>query len=449
MPVPVQPLADWHFRAGALERLMPAFAQAKVLEHPGAIAEGAVTRLQVRALGFPVEWVARHHDVLPGRGFSDTQVSGPFARWSHRHSFLPEGPAASLMEDRVEYELPGGSLGRLLGGGYAESELARLFAWRHARLRHDLHHHRRFLGEHLRVAVSGSSGMIGRAFVPFLTAAGHDVRRIVRGTANHERGEIAWDTRTDTFDARALEGLDAVVHLAGAGVADERWTPARKEILRRSRIDSTLALAKTLASLRSPPRVLVCASATGFYGNRGPQDPVDEASAPGSGFLAELCQAWERATDAARAAGIRVVHVRVSMVIGADGGVLAKLAGQFRAGVGGPVGSGKQGVSWIAQDDLLGILRFVMSEPIEGPVNAVAPEPTDNRGFARALGAAVGRPAIAPVPGMVVKLAFGEMGERLVLEGSFVRPRVLRERGFEWVLPNLEQACRFELGRMA
>jgi uncharacterized protein (TIGR01777 family) len=449
MPVPAGFLADWHFRPGAIDRLLPPWEVAEVLERPVAIVDGAIARFRVRKFGTWIEWVARHHDVRPGQSFEDTQERGPFASWHHRHSFLPDGEASSMLEDRVQYELPGGVLGRALGGRTVERDLERMFHWRHVRMHHDMHHHRPFLGERLHVAVSGANGLVGGALVPFLTTAGHDVRRIVRGKADHARGDVAWDARRGAFDAKALEGLDAVVHLAGAGIADERWTDARKREIVASRVDGTAALARTLAGLQRKPKVLVCASAIGWYGNRPAPATVDESSPRGDGFLAETCDAWERAADAARDAGIRVVHVRIGVVLSARGGALAKLLTPFRMGMGGPVGSGEQGMSWIDLDDLLGVLRWAMSGRLEGAVNAVAPSACSNRDFGRALGGVLGRPACTPLPAMAVKAMFGEMGERLLLEGAYVAPTRLRAAGFQWALPTLDAAFRFETGRFA
>jgi uncharacterized protein (TIGR01777 family) len=228
-----------------------------------------------------------------------------------------------------------------------------------------------------------------------------------------------------------------------------RWSEERKREIVASRVGPTASLARTLASLERKPRVLVCASAIGWYGDRPAPQRVDEDSAIGEGFLAETCEAWERATDPARNAGIRVVNLRIGVVLSARGGALAKLLPPFRMGLGGAVGSGEQGMSWIDLDDLLGALRFVMSADVHGPVNAVAPEPCSNRDFGRALGRAIGRPAVAPLPAPAVRAMFGEMGERLLLEGAYVRPARLRQLGFRWALPDLEAAFRFETGRFA
>jgi len=447
MPASAAELAAWHFRSGAIDRLIPPWEDVEILERPAAMVDGALARFRMRKFGVPIEWIARHHDVQPGVSFCDTQDAGPFSSWHHRHSFLPQDETSSMLEDRIQYELPGGLIGRTVGGGTVASDLEKMFTWRHARTRHDLQHHAAFPGERLRVAVSGTNGMVGGSLVPFLTTGGHDVRRIVRGVADHARGDVAWNQRAGTFDASKLEGLDAVVHLAGAGIADERWSAARKKEIRDSRVNPTAQLARTLAGLDRKPRVLVCASAVGWYGNRPGPAQVDESSPRGDGYLPEICEEWERATDAARDAGIRVVNVRIGVVISARGGALAKLLPPFKMGLGGSVGNGAQGMSWIDLDDLLGVLRFVMSADVSGPVNAVVPQPCSNKEFGRTLGSVLGRPSIAPLPSTAVKLMFGEMGERLLLEGAFVAPARLQALGFRWTLANLADAFRFELGR--
>lgn len=447
MPTSASELAAWHFRPGAIDRLIPPWEDVEILERPAAMVDGAVARFRMRKFGVPIEWVARHHDVQPGASFCDTQVSGPFSSWHHRHSFLPVDSGSSTLEDRIQYELPGGVLGRTFGGATVAADLERMFTWRHARTRHDVRHHATFPGERLRVAVSGTNGMVGAALAAFMTTGGHDLRRIVRGTPDHVRGDVAWDQRAGTFDASALEGLDAVVHLAGAGIADVRWTNERKQEIRDSRVNPTAQLARTLAGLKQKPRVFVCASAVGWYGNRPGPAQVDESSPRGDGFLPDICEEWERATDAARDAGIRVVNLRIGIVINARGGALAKLLPPFKMGLGGSVGNGAQGMSWIDLDDLLGALRFVMSADVAGPVNAVVPAPISNKDFGRTLAGVLGRPAVAPLPATAVKVMFGEMGQRLLLEGAFVVPSRLQSMGFQWALPALDDALRFETGR--
>ncbi len=447
MPVPHTALSDWHFRAGALDRLNPPWMRIEVLQHPAVLADGAVARLRARVAGIPFLIESRIRDAVPGEGFTDEQERGPFLRWIHRHTFLPHDTSQSVLEDRVDYQLPAGPLVGGVLGGWAKRNLERAFAWRHQRTRHDLHHHAPFVGERLRVAVSGTSGAVGGSLIPFLTTGGHDVRRIVRRDAVHAHGDILWNQSSQNFDPRALEGLDAVVHLAGAGIADKPWSVERKRVIRDSRVEGTAALCKALAALKSPPRVVVCASATGFYGARDQDETLTEESMAGDGFLPDICKAVEAATQPAEQAGIRVVHLRIGIVLTLRGGMLARLRTPFSLGLGGPVGSGRQVLSWIHLDDLLGAIRFVLSSDVRGPVNAVGPHPVSNRDFGRALGRALSRPAIAPLPAFAVKALFGEMGETLILQGARVLPAALQRAGFVWQLPDLEQALRFELGR--
>jgi hypothetical protein len=260
-------------------------------------------------------------------------------------------------------------------------------------------------------------------------------------------GEIAWDPAAGTLNVASLEGLDGVVHLAGENISASRWTPEVKSRIRASRVEGTRLLCEGLAKLKRPPQVLVSASAIGWYGDAG-DAALDETGAAGRGFLPEVCAAWENATEPARAAGIRVVNLRIGIVLAAKGGALARMLTPFKLGMGGPVGSGRQVMSWIALDDLLGIIEAALWDSrFSGPVNATAPHPVTQAQFARTLGSVLGRPAVAPLPGAVVRLAFGEMGQALLLEGARVLPRRLLDAGFPFQTPGLEGALRSELGR--
>jgi uncharacterized protein (TIGR01777 family) len=448
MPAPVEALAAWHFREGALQRLVPPWENARVLSASGGIADGSTVTLRLRKGPVRVDWLARHERVEPGRGFVDRQERGPFAQWVHEHRFLPHEDGRSTLEDHVTYQLPLGALGALVGGPLIRGDLERTFAWRHRRTANDLRRHAEYGSETLRVAVSGASGLVGRQLSAFLTTGGHQVRRIVRGAVDRERLDVAWDTQKGRLDAEFLNGVDAVVHLAGENIADRRWSADRKRAIRQSRVEGTRQVAEAIAALPVKPKVLIAASAIGFYGSRGPE-PLDEGSAAGVGFLAETCQAWEEATKPAELAGIRVVHLRIGLVLTAAGGVLAKLRTPFSLGLGGPVGTGRQGMSWIALDDLLAaVMHCIRDGRIAGPVNAVAPDPRSNADFGRALGRVLRRPAFAPLPAAVVSALFGEMGRELLLRGAFVQPRRLLDHGFRFDLPRLEQALAFELGRV-
>ncbi len=294
----------------------------------------------------------------------------------------------------------------------------------------------------MKILLTGASGLIGSALTAKLTDAEHEVTRLVRSSPNRERREIQWDPSAGRLDAAALEGFDAVVHLAGESIATGRWTAAKKERIRSSRVQGTRLLAETLARLQRPPEILVSASAIGYYGDRGDEE-LDEGSAPGSGFLAEVCRQWEAAAEPAREAGIRVVHPRIGVVLSATGGALAKLVPMFRLGLGGPIGSGRQHVSWITLDDLVGaICHVIATGSLSGPVNAVAPEPATNREFARALGRALRRPARLPAPAFALRAMLGPMADELLLASTRVIPRRLVDSGFAFDDPDLEPAFR-------
>lgn len=293
----------------------------------------------------------------------------------------------------------------------------------------------------MQVAITGASGFIGTPLVEHLRSAGHQVLTIGRDKEGDERPDIVWDAKTH-LDATRLEGVDAVVHLAGENLA-QRWTDEAKRAIKESRVDGTTLLARTLASLERKPRVLVSMSAIGIYGDRG-DEVLDEASAPGTGFLAEVCRAWEASADAARAAGIRVVHPRLGIVLNAHGGALAKMLPIFSLGIGGTIAGGDQWMSWIARQDVLRALEFVLTGTLEGAVNFTAPAPVTNAQFTDVLGKVLHRPTIAPVPAFAIKLLYGEMGEATVIEGQRVLPAKLTGAGFEFAQPRLEGALRAE-----
>ena len=291
----------------------------------------------------------------------------------------------------------------------------------------------------MKILVSGASGLVGSALCPALEASGHTVVRLSRS------GPVAWDVAARTIDPAALDGVDAVVHLAGESVAG-RWTAAKKQRILESRRAGTAFLADTLAALPQRPRVLVSASAVGWSGSRG-TETLTEASAPGDGFLAGVARAWEEATASAAAAGIRVVHVRTAgIVLSRNGGALKAMLTPFKAGLGGPVGSGKQWWSWISLPDLVAVYeRALTDETLSGPVNAVAPGAVTNAGFTRALAKVLRRPALVPFPAPAVKLLLGEMGTELLLSSARVEPAVLTRAGFSFRFADIEDALRAEL----
>jgi uncharacterized protein len=298
----------------------------------------------------------------------------------------------------------------------------------------------------MKVLISGSTGLVGSALCTALTTAGHEITRLVRESPRSRQPEIHWDPQKGTIDAAKLEGFDAVVHLAGESIAAGRWTDKQKARIRESRVRGTTLLCETLARLKNKPPVLVCASAIGFYGDRG-ETIVDETSPPGTDmFLVDVCQEWEAATQAASTAGIRVVNLRFGVVLSPKGGALAKMLLPFKLGAGGVLGDGKQYMSWIALDDAVGAIQHaIKSEAACGPVNAVSPNPVTNYVFTKTLGKVLVRPTFFPVPAFVARLAFGQMADELLLASTRVQPVKLHETGYTFRYPELEGALRHVL----
>lgn len=299
----------------------------------------------------------------------------------------------------------------------------------------------------MRIAVTGASGFIGQALVSRLRQENHQVLRLVRRPPT-DKDEVYWDPATAQWDADQLDGIDGAVHLAGENLASGRWNRQRMARIRESRTDPTFFLSRSLAALPQLPKVLISASAVGYYGHRGTES-LTEASAPGQGFLAELCQVWEDSTAPARVAGIRVVAARFGIVLG-PGGALAKMLLPFKLGLGGRIGPGNQFMSWVSREDAVrAILHLLRDDSLEGPVNVVAPGAVTNREFTKALGAALSRPTILPLPAALARLAFGPMADEMLLASTRVQPVRLQEAGFEFRHPDIETAMALALEKRA
>jgi uncharacterized protein len=448
LPVSAEEAFAWHARPGAFERLTPPWERVEVVERTGGIEDGARTTMRVHTGPVPLRWVAVHRDYVQGRRFVDEQVEGPFSHWIHQHLFEPVGPAASRYTDRVEFAPPFGTLGAAAGMWLARPRVERMLAYRHPMLREDLAAHARFQSQGpLRVAVTGATGLLGSALTPFLTTGGHRVTPVTRQAKPSDA--IRWDPASGAIDVSAFEGFDAVVHLAGENLG-VRWTAERKRRIRQSRADGTRLLAEALAALERPPRVLVAASAMGIYGDRGDEvlTEASTSSGPPGDFLVEVGREWEAATEPARAAGIRVVNLRFGIILTPAGGALGRMLLPFRAGAGGPLGSGKQWVSWISVDDAIGAVHHALfTEQVSGPVNAVAPEPVTSRTFAATLGRVLHRPAILPAPAPALRLLFGEMADTALLSSQRMSSSRLLASGYSFRHARLESALRHVLGR--
>jgi uncharacterized protein (TIGR01777 family) len=291
----------------------------------------------------------------------------------------------------------------------------------------------------MKVLVSGSHGLVGTALLESLEQEGHQCFRLVRH-APHSASEIEWSPERYSIALSLIEGFDAVVHLAGESIAEGRWTDEKKKRIRESRVKGTQLLGDALANLTQQPKVLVSASAIGYYGNRG-DETLTEASAPGEDFLSEVCVEWEKATALAKEKGIRTVNARFGIILAKDGGALRKMLPPFRMGIGGRIGDGKQWMSWIALADVVGAIKFALTnDSLQGPVNFVAPNPVRNAEFTKTLGRVLSRPTIFPIPAFGVRLVFGEMADALLLSSQRVQPTSLNETDYEFRYQKLETA---------
>lgn len=451
LPVPVETAFAWHARPGALHRMMPPWDHAQVLSSDGSIRDGSKVALRVPILG-PIKktWIAEHFGYQENVQFCDRQLQGPFASFVHTHQFKSLSPTTTQLTDHIEYVPPMGPLGKL-GLGIIRSKLDHAFAYRQRMVQNDLARHARYRQPRLKIAITGSSGLVGSHLVPFLTTGGHQVVRLLR--SKKESGivdgtqSILWNPDRGEIDAAGLEGVDAVIHLAGEGIAEGRWNAKRKERILSSRVKSTDLLARTLAAMKRPPSVFFSASAIGFYPPSG-DAPLIETSPAGQGFLSDVCKAWEAATKPAEEAGIRTVHGRVGVVMSSQGGALAQQLPLFQWGVAGPLGSGKQYVPWIEINDLIGaIYHAIMEDGVRGAVNLTAPQPVTNNEFTKTLGKVLWRPTFLPAPAFALRLALGEMADALLLASLRVMPDRLQQTGYAFQFATLEPALRHQLGK--
>ena len=445
----LEDVARWHFQSSALLRLVPAWAGVEVLEIPPRLEDGAIVTLRVPVP--PIgrkKWVSRIEEVNPGVSFVDDQVSGPFKMWRHEHRLSQNDSGLCRLTDSLEFELPHPPPISNIGERIVERALVKTFSWRHRRTGQDVARLRETGWIQKKVLLTGASGLVGSSLRTLLQVAGCEVVRLVRRTPDPEKGEFFWDPARGEIDLSAFEGVGAVVNLSGAGIADKRWTAERKKVIRQSRVDSTSLLANSIAKLSGEKPAFICASATGLYGDR-PEGRCNESTSPGHSFLASTCVDWEAAAVPALEAGARVANLRIGVVVAYAGGAVAKLRRPVSLGLAGPVGNGRQGMSWIALDDLVGVIAHaIVDDRYSGPINCVAPDVVDNRGFMKAMGRVLRRPTVAPLPAFVARTLFGQMGEEALLQGVFAVPEKLESLGFRFDFPELEDALRFELGHL-
>lgn len=444
LPTSVDESFAYHDRPGALQRLVPPWESVELEYSDHSLAVGSRVVMKTKVMGVPLRWVAKHTEYDPPNLFADTQVSGPFASWDHRHEFssLDSDPNRSQLRDHIRYRLPMGKLGKFFGSAKARKTIEAMFAYRHRITRDDLQLSMDYPMAPMKVAVSGSSGMVGSSMSSLLTLLGHQVHPIVRSLNSDQSSIAAWSSPDE---AAKLSGADAVIHLAGKSIASARWTDKVKKEIRDSRVGKTRQLCESLASLENKPKVLICASATGIYGDRG-DEVLNERSTPDDDFLADVAKEWESACQPAIDAGIRVVNARFGIILSPSGGALQKSLTPAKM-MGGAMGSGKQWWSWIALDDVVGALYHAMAtESLSGPVNFVAPAAVRNRDFAKTLGRVLGRPALFPAPAFALRLALGQMADDLLLSSTRVEPAKLIDSGYQFRFSDLESFFQYSLG---
>ena len=448
LPFTKETVFAWHTRPGAFQRLNPPWRPVIVRDAPKSLHVGERVTIALPVIGrVTIPWTLEHTEFEEGSLFCDEQVTGPFDSWHHRHAFIPVGDASCIMRDEVSFALP-----RRLSflTPLMVRELKRLFHFRHTLLGTDLALQARWSEKPRRkILIAGASGFIGTALCAFLSTAGHTVLRLVRHSPTTP-DERQWDPAKRSLDPTLLEDVDVVINLSGEGIASSLWSAQRKLEIVRSRVDATTALTEAILSARTRPELFISASGVGYYGDTGDQF-VDEHSSLGKDFLSDVCRAWEGATVRLANSRCRVIHARLGVVLNARGGALQKMLLPFLCGVGGRLGTGKQFMSWIALEDLLGIVQYLIYTPeIRGPVNVVSPTAVTNQEFVKTLGKVLRRPTVIPIPAWLLEGALGELAQETLLSSSRALPSVLQDSStyqpYPYVFPNLESALRFEIG---
>lgn len=437
LDAPLEEAFAYHDRPGSFERLLPPWLPLRVVARSGGAKDGRVSmRVGYGPASFGCQ--VERFGYEAGRLLKDRSASGPF-RWEHSSEFSPSGERHTNIHDRVSYLVP-----KMLAGS-ATRHLARIFSYRHAVTQNDLEFFReRPTSRPLHVAMTGATGFVGSSLSAFLGVAGHHVLPLSRPGRPRHAGGASWDPASGRIEPRP-ERLDAIVHLAGENVFG-RFGETKMRKIRESRVSATAALCREIATWPEKPKVLVAASAIGYYGDRGTEILHEESSA-GTGFLAETCKEWEDAVRPLAEAGCRVVNVRIGIVLSPRGGALATMLPAFRAGVGGWLGKGSQFFSWISMDDLLRVFyAALIDEGISGPVNATGPLPVSNYVFTKTLARLLHRPAILPVPAPALRLALGRFADEGLLASARVIPAKLEKLGFRFLHSEVDEALRHVLG---
>jgi len=453
IPFEVHDVFNYHARYRAIDRLIPPWSFLKIIKRNNGLENGATCILKLQYGPIKFKWIAKHFGYVQDQIFQDKMIKGPLKTWEHTHSFTPNELNGCIMEDKIQYSLPCG-LNRLnILGNRLEKTLFQMFSYRHRILQNDLK-----LWDLLkenkgkRILISGSTGLIGSALIPFLETAGeHIISRLVRPTSNYyDSGNGSnfrvWDPETGKVDPSDLEGFDTIIHLSGDSIGG-RWSKIKKNRIRDSRVKTTELLCNAIKKLKKPPSTLICASAIGYYGSRGEEVVTEETSA-GDGFLAKLCVDWEAEAKSVEAIGIRVVNARFGLILSPKGGILKllTLASQLKVGIG--FGKGSNVFNWVSIEDVIGsILYSIGNTTIRGPINVVSPNPVKASYFSEIISKMLGNQIFLRIGYGSLKLAMGEFADTISDSNGVVKPQKLMASGYPFMNTSLEDAARLLLGR--
>jgi uncharacterized protein (TIGR01777 family) len=441
----VQTAFRWHEREGALLRLTPPWEKIDLIEKTGGIETGAKCTINVHAGFITIPWQAEHIGYVRDRHFKDRQNKGPFAKWEHTHDFEAT-PSGTVIKDTVEYRLPFHPFSTLIAGKFMKNKLDRMFRYRSSVSKNDIEILSQYKPAPKTIVISGASGAVGSSLIPYLQTQGHRIIRLIRNKKQLCIGDVCWNPHMDIIED-SFENADVVIHLAGEPIGNERWSESKKLSIIESRVKSTSLLAKTLAEMKNPPKLFICASAIGLYGNRG-EEELDEDSTAGRDFISQVCSSWEAAAKPAEERGIRTVYLRIGVALSPKGGALQRMMPPTAFGLGAVAGSGRQFLSWVSMDDVLYAVTHIMeTDGICGAVNLTSPNPVRWTQFADEIASAMNRPRFLKIPESVIRMVYGQMGGEVLLSGAKVMPKKLLESGFTFRYPLLSDTLKHLLGR--